>query len=408
MKLSFAPDTHLTYCTNIHPANGWPQVFSNLKRYVPRLKRRINPSQPFGLGLRLSHQEAGQLLTPRHMRGFREFCRAEGVYVFTLNGFPYGPFHRRPIKDKVHRPDWQSPNRVRYTLRLIQILEQMLPPATEGSISTSPLSYKHWGEEQNSTFWPVVTKNLIEVIHACVLVEQKCGQWIHIDIEPEPDGMLESPRDVIEFFNAHLLQAGAAELAAMLKTNKAKARDLIRRHLQVCYDVCHAAVMFQNPQKIIAAYSREGIGIGKIQISSGLKVDFSANNDAKAHINHLAKRLKGFADSTYLHQVVARQADGRFVRYRDLPDALTDIRQKDWAQWRIHYHVPVSHGRYGTMASTQDELIKALRLLKRRRYTRHLEIETYTWDVLPKRLKRDLTTSLGEEYTWVLNTLCAA
>ena len=138
-------DFHLTYCTNIHPGEDWAQVQSSLAAYGPRLKQQISPDAPFGIGLRLSHIASVELLEENHLQAFREQLARDGLYVFTMNGFPYGSFHRTQVKDLVHAPDWQTQERGDYTIRLARILATLLPDdVTEGSISTSPLSYKPW------------------------------------------------------------------------------------------------------------------------------------------------------------------------------------------------------------------------------------------------------------------------
>src|SRR3954463_15066406 len=109
----------LTYCTNIHPAHGWADVFENLRRYTPPLKARLSPDRPFGIGLRLSGAESSELLIGDRLGAVVAWLKQEGLYVFTLNGFPYGPFHRQPVKAMVHAPDWREEERVAYTLRLI-------------------------------------------------------------------------------------------------------------------------------------------------------------------------------------------------------------------------------------------------------------------------------------------------
>ena len=131
----------LTYCSNIHPAEGWPQVFDTLRRYAPELKRRLSPERPFGLGLRLSNREAVELLQGAQLDEFREFLRDAGLYVALINGFPYGWFHERRLKDQVFAPDWHSSERVSYTLRLVEILCRLLPDELDGGVSTCPLSY---------------------------------------------------------------------------------------------------------------------------------------------------------------------------------------------------------------------------------------------------------------------------
>ena len=172
----------LTYCTNIHPSNGWDDVLANLRRYAPPLKARFAPDAPCGIGLRLSGVESRQLLEGDRLEQFRAFLDEQGLYVFTLNGFPYGPFHNQPVKEIVHAPDWRDDERVDYTLRLIEILAALLPPGTEGGISTSPLSYKTWLDADDEATWDLLIRNLVRVAAALVRLRQDQGTLIHLDI----------------------------------------------------------------------------------------------------------------------------------------------------------------------------------------------------------------------------------
>ena len=139
---------HLTYCTNIHPAVGWEAVLASLRAHAPALKARLSPDAPFGIGLRLSGAESRELLADGRLDEFRRWLDAEGLYVFTINGFPHGTFHGQPVKADVHAPDWRSEERVAYTLRLAEILDALLPEAVDGTISTSPLSYAAVGRRR--------------------------------------------------------------------------------------------------------------------------------------------------------------------------------------------------------------------------------------------------------------------
>src|SRR5438067_2302660 len=197
---------HLTYCTNIHPGNGWSEVYGNLQRYAPALKARLAPSDAFGIGLRLSGRESSELLQDDALQQFQAFLQAQGLYVFTLNGFPYGPFHQQPVKAQVHAPDWRDEERVRYTLRLIEILAFLLPDQVDGSISTSPLSYKTWVDIQDPAAWRCLTYNIVRIAEALVRVKHEQGKLIHLAIEPEPDGLLENSEEVVRFYTDWLLE----------------------------------------------------------------------------------------------------------------------------------------------------------------------------------------------------------
>ncbi|MDP9314977.1 MAG: metabolite traffic protein EboE [Chloroflexota bacterium] len=388
----------LTYCTNIHPGNGWDEVFANLRSYAPALKAQVAPDTPFGIGLRLSGQESSELLQNDRLAQFQAFLTEHRLYIFTLNGFPYGPFHKQPVKAEVYAPDWRDEERVRYTLRLIEILAHLLPDDMEGSISTCPLSYKAWLDTGEDALWERLTRNVVRVAEALVRVKQQQGKLIHLDFEPEPDGLLENSAEVVEFYTQWLLTAGADILADSMNVSADEARAHLLDHIRVCFDTCHMAVAYEDPVEVLDRFARVGIQVGKVQISAALKVIFP---DESAGRTELERQLQPFAESVYLHQVVQRDDTGGFQQYPDLPDALPAIYDPRARQWRIHFHVPIFVEQYGTFFSTQDEIRQVFALLRERRFSRHLEIETYTWDVLPSGLKKDLLESISREFAWV-------
>jgi sugar phosphate isomerase/epimerase len=400
MRLGSDGFFHLTYCTNIHPSNGWEDVLASLRRYAPLLKARFAPDIPFGIGLRLSGVESRELLSGDRLEEFRAFLDEEGLYVFTLNGFPYGPFHNQPVKEHVHAPDWRHEERVAYTLRLIEILAALLPPGMDGGISTSPLSYKAWVDANDEATWNLLIRNLIRIAAALVRLRQDRGMLIHLDIEPEPDGLLGTFDELADFYEARLLTAGGPQLAAELGISDTEARSCLLEHLRVCFDACHIAVGYEEPAALLDRFAALGIRVGKIQLSSALKVPLPVDSVAR---NDTARALTPFADPIYLHQVIQRNRDGSFVTYPDLPDALPGIVSEEATEWRVHFHVPIFVDRYATFGSTQDELRRMLALARERLVTPHLEIETYTWDVLPPALKTNLLESIGREYAWALD-----
>ena len=401
MRLPNRDDFHLTYCTNIHPANGWDAVFANLKHYGPQLKARFSPSAPFGLGLRLSAREARELLDGDRLEAFTAFLRDNGLYVALINGFPHGAFHGTVVKAEVYAPDWRDEARVRYTEDLIEILRRLLPPGAEGGISTAPLSYKAWMADDDSSGWDTVIRHVARIAEALVRVKETDRKTIHLDIEPEPDCSLETTDETLAFFSDRLLPGGAPILASSLGIGQDQARERLLEHIQVCFDCCHFAVEYEDAARAIERLGRAGIRIGRVQLSSALRVRFP---DAVAAAAETAERLKPFADAVYLHQVV-EDGTGALRRYSDLPEALARAAEATSKEWRIHFHVPLFTKRYDRFDSTQDYVRDVLNTMVRTGATRHLEIETYTWDVLPAGLKGDLLESIAREYEWVLSTL---
>jgi len=429
---------HLTYCTNVHPGNDWREVQASMREYGPALKRRISPDRPFGIGLRLSHLASEELLEQNRLLDFRGQLARDGLYVFTLNGFAYGSFHRERVKDMVHAPDWRTEERANYTIRLAEILAVLLPDdVDEGSISTSPLSYKPWqeGMDVGADVWADCVEQLVWVVQALMEIERATGKYIHVDLEPEPDGLLETADEVCAFFREHLLVHGAARLAGLASLSVEHSRQALLRHIGVCLDTCHMAIEYETPTEYIQKLDAVGIRIGKVQISSALQVPFGKDptglasevnavedspgralrnvcphrreDGGRLPIRHIPQALAPYVESTYLHQVIQRNRDGRLVRYRDLPEALACVSSavSEASEWRVHFHVPVFTASCGAFTTTQREIVETLALLAEKPFTRHLEIETYTWDVLPDVLKMDLTESIVREFAWTQRAL---
>jgi sugar phosphate isomerase/epimerase len=345
---------HLTYCTNIHPAVGWADVLESVRAHAPALKARLSPDAPFGIGLRLSGAESSELLDGTSLDDFRAWLDSEGLYVFTINGFPHGTFHGQPVKADVHAPDWRSDERVAYTLRLAEILGALLPDGVDGTISTNPLSYKPWLDEDG---WALATRNIVRV------GDELRGSRVALAIEPEADGALATIYELIEWWPDGL-------------------------NATVCFDACHSAVAFEEPDEALGALAAAGIRVGKAQLSAALRLPVIARAE-----------LERFADPIYLHQVTQRAADGSLQSWPDLPDALDGYGGGE--EWRVHFHVPIFVERYGALQSTQDHLRRCIEQVD----TSHLEIETYTWDVLPADLKASSVESIAREYEWVLDVL---
>ena len=385
----------LTYCSNIHPAEGWPEVFNTLRRHALELKRRLSPNAPFGIGLRLANAEAVELLEGSNLQEFAAFLRESELYVALLNGFPYGWFHDHRLKDQVFAPDWHTTERVDYTLKLVEILRRLLPEGFDGGVSTCPLSYKRWHAGASLPDWDLLICNLVIVAHAMLDVKRRNGRVIHLDIEPEPDGLIENTPELLQFFE-ELLRNGAPLLAKSAQLTVSQAEDALHEHITVCYDLCHFAVEREEPRSTLRAIRAAGIRIGRAQLSSAVKVAISPRGPQRTQ---LQERLASLADPVYLHQII-----GDSERFADLPEGIAHLGNSTDSEWRIHYHVPLFLSDYGALGSTQSEVRDAIAQLTPAE-VRHLEIETYTWSVLPSDLKLDIVDSIEREYRWVLAQL---
>ena len=404
MQPDFFRSIHLTYCSKVHPGHGWDTVFASLKSCVPDLKSRICPAAPFGLGLRLSAAECETLRAPGRLAEFQEFLAAHDLYVFTINGFPYGAFHGPRVKADVFAPDWQDKSRLSYTIHLAEILAKLLPPGMSGGISTLPLSYKPWISRKEEAMVRI-TRNLILMTKELMAIKERGGPSLHVDLEPEPDGLVENTGELVEYYQEWLLSYGGMLLADMAGMAGNKAQDALLEHIQVCLDTCHMAVAYEDPHESLKMLAENGIRVGKVQITNGWRVFLGSEKNRR---RQLARELTPFSNSPYLHQVVGRRQEGGRVQYRDLNEALADLAHASESEWRIHYHLPLFIERYGNLEATQDLTQEVLKLLGSDNFTDHLELETYTWELLPADLKIDLVDSLEREYRWVLQILAQA
>jgi hypothetical protein len=351
----------------------------------------------------LSHAAGSELIQDQNLSQFKQWLRDQDCYVFTLNGFPYGGFHHTIVKDNVHAPDWTTAQRADYTIRLAEILAALLPEGMEGGLSTSPLSYRHWHKtaEEKAAAFERSTAAVLQVVAALIRLKQTTGKTVHLDIEPEPDGLLESGVEFLQWYHTYLLQMGTSFLKKGFQLDKEDAEKTIKEHVQLCYDVCHFAVGYEDHAAVMRQLKEQGIKIGKIQISAALK----AILPGVAERTGIMDAFMQFNEPVYLHQVIARKSDGDLKRYADLPDALKEAGDFSVQEWRAHYHVPLFIEKYGALQSTQKDIQEALRLHRQQPLTTHLEIETYTWEVLPQHLRLPLTESIIRELQWVLAEL---
>ncbi|NDJ24752.1 metabolite traffic protein EboE [Nostoc sp. B(2019)] len=405
MRITTNNNLHLTYCTNIHPGETWLEVFANLEKHLPELKSRLSPKAPFGIGLRLADIAAKQLLEGNNLAQFQTWLTQQDLYVFTLNGFPYGGFHRQVVKDQVYAPDWSTQERLNYTLSLTKILANLLPEGLDGGISTLPLSYKPWWEKDQASCETVLKNscfNIASVVAEMIHIHEQTGKLLHIDLEPEPDGLIENTSEVIDFFKNWLLPIGGNYLSEQLNIERNLAEKKLLEHVRICYDTCHFSVEYEEPKSVFERLQSAGIKIGKIQISAAIQVKIPADVEKRSLI---VERLRPFAESTYLHQVIERRSDGTLYHYPDLINALPHLEQSLAEEWRTHFHVPIFIHDYQVLQSTQDDIATVLQLIQTNNACQHLEIETYTWDVLPSEIKIDLLTSIQREYEWVIKLI---
>ncbi len=395
---------HLTYCTNIHAGESWKDHFAALQLYFPQIKSSISPKQPMGIGLRLSNQASLELENPDQLNAFKNWLDQSDAYVFTMNGFPYGGFHHTRVKDQVHAPDWTTRDRVEYTLRMFGILTELLPAGMDGGISTSPLTYRHWHatEEQKKLVTKKATENILEIISDLIRIKKQTGKILHLDIEPEPDGMLETGTEFLNWYESFLLPLGIPFIMKTFGVSEEESANLIRKHVCICYDVCHFAIGYEDHEAMVKEFIKKRIRIGKFQISAALKSEMPTEKENRIKIK---EAFTHYNEPVYLHQVVARKLNATVLRYPDLNEALNDFTNIDVVEWRAHYHVPIFELNYGLLQSTNEDIKKVLALHQQLGLTQHLEVETYTWEVLSPEVRLPIEQSIIRELEWVLKQL---
>jgi len=384
----------LTYATLVHPGDTWEEMWDSLTRYVPAVKERVCPNERFGVSLRLSGNSAARLAGDAAEREkVKKFLGDNDLYLYTVNAFPHGPFKNQVVKEQVYEPDWRSDTRAEYTMQVADILADIADPGVNPSIQSPPLGFKPrvTGEDVVTAY----TDQVRRVVAHLARLEQTTGRTVTLALEPEPYCFLETTDEAIDYFTNHLYaETNAAALAGELGCSAADADSALRRHLGLVFDICHQAVEFedigQDLQKLIDA----GIPIFKLQEAAALQVPEVTGD--------MVSSLRRYADTVYLTQTMEKK-DGELTEFLNLEDAFAAW-EKDPGprEWRTHFHVPVFLEELGDFRTTRFAIEDALAFHKAAPCSDQLEIETYTWDVLPEHLKTgDIVDYLTRELEWV-------
>lgn len=389
---------HLTYSTLVHPGDSWEQIWDSVRRYLPEVKARVSPDRPFGVSLRLSADTAATLVASPDKRAMlKAFFDENDMYVYTANAFPYGSFKNTIVKEQVYEPDWSTEARLLYTMNVADIMAEIAPASVEPSIQTPPLGFK-----PNVTSDAVIeayaenVRRLAAHVHA---IRARTGRTVTLAIEPEPACFLETTEETIDFFRNFLRTSGSfANLAGKIGTDAATAEAVLRRHVGVVYDICHQAVEYEDITASLQALKDDGIAVLKLQEAAAMRIPEVTQEKVDL--------LKPFAKSVYLTQTVQRR-NGEITRFLNLEDAFAAW-EKDTSpcEWRIHFHVPVFLEDVGPFKTTRFAIEEALAFQKKHRLSEYLEIETYTWDVLPDSVKTgNIVDYIVQELDWVAGEL---
>ena len=389
---------HLTYSTLVHPADNWDQLWTSLTTYLPRVKARVSPDAPFGVCIRLAAPTAELLAASAAERAkLRRFLADHDLYVYTVNAFPYGAFKGTIVKEQVYEPDWRTEARTRYTLNVADILADITRADISPSIQTAPLGFK-----PNVTGPDVIasyTEHVLRVAAHLVQLEARTGRTVTLAIEPEPHCFLETTDETVAYFTGHLYTGAAAgRLAKLAAIPLSEAHVALRRHIGIVFDIGHQAVGFEDIPTSLQTLVDASIPIFKLQEVAAMHIPEVTQEAVDA--------LAQYARTVYLTQTVEKK-NGRLTKFLNVEDAFAAWRTDPGPrEWRIHFHVPVFLDDLGAFRTTRFALEQALAFHKATPLSRQLEIETYTWDVLPDHLKTgDIVDYVCREIEWVKGEL---
>ena len=367
--------SHLSWCLNIYPGESWAETRENIHTNAVKVRQLLEEDSSaanlvsqsgLGLGMRIANECSKELLN--ETESFKKELENLNLYVFTVNAFPFGNFHKKPVKQNVYYPDWSSQERVDYTIRTAEILAALLPEGVKGSISTVPVTY---GKDLPEG----AVEKLIETAEKLKEIEGRTGKLVQLALEPEPDCYLERTDEAIEFFDI------------LRKENK----ELTERYLGICLDTCHMALQFEKPIDSLNKLLEANVPIPKIQISSVLSLDSE---------KYSPSALNKFNEEVYLHQTLVKE-NGTVKQYPDLGDA---FEADPKGEWRVHFHVPLYFNGNDEGISSTSDLLDAEFMKKAFEACEHLETETYTYGVLPD-AKFDVNQSIAKELQFVLENL---
>ncbi|MEG3616799.1 metabolite traffic protein EboE [Isoptericola haloaureus] len=379
---------HLSYCTNVHPAEDLDGVLAQLERYAAPV-RRATGRERLGIGLwlpaALAHRLDASAPDRDRLRGALD---RHGLEVRTLNAFPAGGFHAEVVGRDVYHPDWTRPERLAYTLACARVLTDLLPPGAAGSISTLPLGWRTgWTTRDDEA----ATRALAALSAELRALADRTGVVVRLAVEPEPGCVLDTVDDVVGW------------LADRTGTDRPAGTRIDPALVGVCLDTCHLAVSFADPAAAVRRVTDAGLRVVKVQASAALHVADPADPETRS-------ALTRFAEPRYLHQTRALDAAGRLHGVDDLPEALAGGLPRT-GPWRVHFHVPLHHDPAPPLSATTDVLRTAVDAVARAPHGRetHLDVETYTWGVLPADVlptgADELVAGIAAELRWAADHL---
>lgn len=426
----------LAYCLNLHPSEDLDGLLGGLRSITCPLRDRLEASgastSDFGVGMYLPARVASHLASDggrEDLERLAEELAAQRLDPFTANAFPFGGFHDEGLKERVFRPTWMEPERLRFTLDVARISARLLRgrigPDEHLSISTHCGGFGTDLADEGDR--DRVADGFLRAALELARLEDQGAPRTVLSLEPEPRSACGNTADLVPLRSR--LATRCEPMAKATGVPVATVESALARHLGTCLDACHAAVEFEAPESALADATDRGTPLGKLQFTNALRlVNPAANPTGRA-------ALEALAEPVFLHQVTGGGPEGARHQAADLPELSALLRRDDadaraWLdcdEWRCHFHVPVdleslaeapispsssptrAPTGLGTTRDLGDTLLDhvlgnpetwGLRDL-------HLEIETYTWSVLPGSAKGhgDLVDGLEREYRHVLARL---
>lgn len=389
---------HLTYSTLVHPADNWEQLYNSLVTYLPKVKERIAGNKSFGVCIRLSASSAETLANSAAERAkLKKFLDDNDMYIYTANAFVYGHFKGDKVKEQVYEPDWRGEERTQYTINVANVLADVCPAGIAPSIQSAPLGFKP--RVTGSDVIASYTDHVLRVVAHLIALEDKTGRSVQLALEPEPYCFLETTDETVAYFRDRLYSGASVEkLAKLAHVPISEANEALRRHVGIVYDICHQAVEYENISESLQKLVDGGVPIFKFQEAAALHIPEVTQD--------VVNTMKRYAKTIYLTQTIQKK-DGKLTKFLNVDDAIAAFEKEPGPrEWRTHIHVPIFLDDLGQFRTTRFAIEDGLRFHKQKPLSRHLEVETYTWDVLPDNLKKgDIVDNVCRELEWVKGQL---
>lgn len=382
---------HITYCSNIFHEKSTQKLLFKLMEYVSFIRTNLKKKK-FGLGLCLSNNILKNLSKKKNLKYLNEWMQKNNLYISSINGFVYTNFHQKNIKEKIYYPDWSTKKRFNYTKNIIEFIKKNETKINDISISTSPVSFKKWVKKHDQKYILFYSSiSFVKLLKVMIIIKNNTHKHIHLDIEPEPACLIESIKDFIDFYFEWVKK----NANYYLKNTYPRINYHTKQHINLCYDICHFSVNYEKHEDVIKIIKEKKIKIGKVQISSAIEIASDKNN-----LINLKKELKFLTTSQFLHQNTTIDVNNNIVNKNTDIEILLNSNFLN-TKTRIHCHMPIYLDTYKEkLNTTQKDTKNALTHIMRYLNVKHLELESYTYDMI---LKKEKFQSILKEYLLLIN-----